>query len=226
MSVKYRVISIGTLSRNALWNEKSKKRNAHATTTLIQDGDTTVLVDPSLPAEILQQRLDERSGLTIDQIDVVFLTTFRPIHRRSLALFDRATWLMDKREIEAMNLHLDQIEGQTEMNESDPDVDRLVEEERSLLARIAAAGDKLTQQVHLFPSPGVTPGSAALLLALATRTIVIAGDAVVTQDHAEAGRVYEQVFNLDQAQESLSEIIEIADVIVPGHDNVFFSGSR
>ena len=62
MSLRYRIISIGTLSKNRFWGETQPKRFPHATTTLIQDGTQTILVDPSLPAEVLTQRLEERSG--------------------------------------------------------------------------------------------------------------------------------------------------------------------
>src|SRR5262245_22056683 len=130
MSVDYRVVSIGTLSRNRFWNETQARRAAHATTTMIRDGKTTILVDPGLPGEILQHRLDEQTGLRPDQIDVVFLTTFRPVHRRALALFDRATWLMHEPEIDAIREHLGQM---TERARTEPDeIMRLVREERSL----------------------------------------------------------------------------------------------
>jgi glyoxylase-like metal-dependent hydrolase (beta-lactamase superfamily II) len=74
--------------------------------------------------------------------------------------------------------------------------------------------------------PGVTPGSAALLLPLPSRTIVVAGDAVLTQDHFEAGRVFDQAMAVAQARESFAEIAEIADEIVPGHDNLFRVAGR
>ena len=64
MSLRYRVISIGALSKNRFWGETAPKRFPHATTTLICDGTQTILVDPSLPAEVLAQRLEERSALT------------------------------------------------------------------------------------------------------------------------------------------------------------------
>lgn len=224
MSVDYSVVSIGTLSRNRFWNETQARRPAHATTTLIRDGNTTVLVDPGLPAELLQQRLDERVGLRPDQIDVVFLTTFRPVHRRSLALFEKASWLMHEPEIDAVRGHLAEL---TERSRTEPDeIVRLVRDERSLLERIAPAPEKITPAVHLFPAIGVTPGCAALLLASALRTVVVAGDAVVTKDYYEAGRVFEQVADVSAAQEAFSEIIDIADEIVPGHDNAFRIAGR
>jgi glyoxylase-like metal-dependent hydrolase (beta-lactamase superfamily II) len=224
MAVDYSVISIGTLSRNRFWNEGQAKRAAHATTTLVRDGLTAILVDPGLPPELLQHRLDERSGLRPDQIDVVFLTTFRPVHRRSLALFERATWLMHEPEVDAIRDHLAQM---TERARTEPDeIMRLVREERSLLERIRPAPEKITPGVHLFPTLGVTPGASALLLALALRTVVVAGDAVVTKDYYDAGRVFEQVADVAAAQDAFTEIVEIADEVVPGHDNAFRAAGR
>jgi glyoxylase-like metal-dependent hydrolase (beta-lactamase superfamily II) len=219
--MRYRVISIGALSRHALWNETQAKRLSHATTTLVQDKDVTILIDPSLPAEVLVQRLDERAGITPDEIDVVFLTNFRPAHRRALPRFEHATWLMHAPEIDAMLSHLNEMAGRVEEDDDGREVLALLAEERRLLQRIRPADERLSAQVHLFPCPGVTPGAAGLLLPLATKTVIIAGDAVVTQDHYAAGRVYEQVTDLEAAQESFQEILQIADEIVPGHDNLF-----
>lgn len=50
---------------------------------------------------------------------------------------------------------------------------------------------------------------------------MITGDAVPTQGHFEAGQVFQESFDINQAKESLTEVYEIADIIVPGHDNVF-----
>jgi glyoxylase-like metal-dependent hydrolase (beta-lactamase superfamily II) len=222
MGLHYRVISIGTLSRNRFWGETEGKRYPHATTTLIQDDHSTILVDPSLPEEVLPQRMDERSGLSPDKVEAVFLTSFRPIHRRSLPLFAKATWLMHEPEIEAMRQHLDEMAQRA----GDEEVKRLISDEQSLLERLEPAAEQITRQVHLFPALGVTPGSAGLLLATASQTIVIAGDAVITQDHYEAGQVYEQAVNIEQAQESFTEIVEIADEIIPGHDNIFHVVAR
>jgi glyoxylase-like metal-dependent hydrolase (beta-lactamase superfamily II) len=229
MGVQFRVISIGALARNRLWNETEPKRLSHATTTLIRDGSTTILVDPGLPPEVLQQRLDERTGRGPEQVDMVFLTCFRPVHRRALALFGEASWLMHAPEIEAMQAHLQEMAERHRADGSDvaageagtDEVGRLIAEERGLLGRVEAAQDRLTGQVHLFPSPGVTPGSAGLLLAMASRTVVVAGDAVLTQDHYETGQVYQYAASVEQARYALAEIIEIADEVVPGHDNHF-----
>jgi glyoxylase-like metal-dependent hydrolase (beta-lactamase superfamily II) len=206
-----------------LWNENEQKRTAYATTTLIRDDTTTILVDPGLPGEILAYRLDERTGLTPEQIDAVFVTTFRPAHRNGLAVFSGASWLMHEPEMEAMQEHLDRLAEQSEESELDDDamVARMIEQEREMLRRFEAAEEQITRRVHLFPCPGPTPGSAGLLLAAATQTGVIAGDAIVTRDHYEKGRVFEKSHDVEAAQESFQEILEVADEIVPGHDNLF-----
>ncbi len=223
MGLSFRIISIGTLSRNRFWNETAPKRSAHATCTLIEDDDTRILVDPALPESLLTHFLDERAGLKPEAIDLVFLTTFRPAHRRGLALFGQAAWRMHEAEIAAVRHHLAEMAERTSEDE-DADTPRLLEQEQTLLERIEPAEDKLTRRVHLFPSPGVSPGSAGLLLTFPQRTVIVAGDAVATHEYYAAGRVYEQAVDVERAARSFADILEIADEIVPGHDNVFLTG--
>ena len=77
--------------------------------------------------------------------------------------------------------------------------------------------------INLFPCHGFTPDTCGLLLPEANRTVLIAGDAVPTAEHAEQRRVLRGAYDIEQAQESLQEALEIADVIVPGHDNVIWN---
>lgn len=156
------VISIGALSRNRFWQETSTVRPAHATTTLVRHEGKTILVDPSLPPEILTARLKERTGLGPEQIDMVFLTTFRPVHRRGIGLFEQADWLMYEVELDAMRSHLQGVAGRAQAESSEPDP--LVEEELDLLARFKSAPDKLVRGVDIFPTEGVSPGACALLV--------------------------------------------------------------
>lgn len=221
MSVTWTIVSIGCLSHNRFWNEPAPRRIAHATTTLIRDDRQCILVDPGLPPEVLRSLLDQRTGLTPESVDVVFLTSFRPVHRRGLALFPRAAVLMSEAEIEAVRAHLDEFASRDNL---EPDVRRMVAEEQALLGRIEPAPERLTPAVHLFPTPGPTPGHASLLLVPPTRTVAIAGDAVVTRDYFEHGMVFEPCFDVEQARQSLAEIVEIADLIIPGHDNLIVVG--
>ena len=45
--------------------------------------------------------------------------------------------------------------------------------------------------------------------------------AVPTLDHFLAGQIMPDAYDIDAAGESMREVYEIADLIVPGHDNVF-----
>src|SRR5438552_52731 len=105
-SVRLDVISIGTLSRNRLWNESEPLRTPHATTTLIRTGRRHILIDPGLPPQAVGARLFERTGLRPEQIDTVFLTNFRPAHRAGLSLFNRAKILIHEHEKELTAAHL------------------------------------------------------------------------------------------------------------------------
>ena len=81
------------MAANPHWGERGSVRPPHATTSLVVSGKTRILVDPSLPTQVLIPRLLERSGLGPDEITHVFLTCLNPIHRRGLLAFERAVAL-------------------------------------------------------------------------------------------------------------------------------------
>lgn len=212
----YRVISIGTLSRHELWGETAPARTAHATTTLVRSGERVILVDPALPAQIIAARLQERAGVEPSQVTDVFLTCFRPAHRMGLAAFAEARWWIGETEREVTGRSLiEQLEEQR-----DPTVKEVLEQDIAILKQCRVAPDQLAEQVDLFPSPGFTPGTCGLLLSQVNTTVLIAGDAVGTAEHLQQGRVLRTCYDAEEARQSLLEAIEIADVIVPGHDNL------
>ncbi|MEM6331956.1 MAG: MBL fold metallo-hydrolase [Planctomycetota bacterium] len=212
-----RIISIGALSIHELWDAPLPPRTAHATTTLVVADDRRILVDPALPPEVISARLEERAGLRPSDITDVFLTCFRPAHRMGLPAFDSAKWWVGEVEREAVGTML--VE-RFQAEPADSDEAEIYRREVALLQRCQAAPDKLAEGVDLFPLPGYTPGTCGLLLPEPTRTILIAGDAVPTVEHLHRGRVLRGAFDAELAMESFKEAIEIADVIVPGHDNV------
>lgn len=214
----YRIISIGSLSRHPLWPKPTPPRTAHATTTLIQSDDRVILVDPALPREILLPRLAERSGLDASDITDVFLTSFRPAHRRGLIAFDHANWWISHAEREAIGVNL--VAQHQAHADSDPQTADLIRQEIALLQRCQPAADSLAPHVDLFPLPGPTPGHSGLLLTLPQITILLASDAIPTIEHLEKGQILSDSFDLQQARESFAEAIEIADWIIPGHDNL------
>src|SRR5688500_4643177 len=217
-AVRIDIISIGTLSRNRLWNEPEARRTPHATTSLIRGGARHILVDPGLPPPALAARLFERTGLSPDRIDTVFLTNFRPAHRAGLPLFTKAKVLVHENEQQAVHQHLTRLIDQAPAEDIDR---RQLQDELRLLESTSPAEDRLATGIDLFPLFGYTPGQSGLLLSAPTSTILVAGDAVPTQDHFLVGQVLPDAYDIKAAHEAMREVYEIADLIVPGHDNVF-----
>jgi glyoxylase-like metal-dependent hydrolase (beta-lactamase superfamily II) len=224
MTVEYRVISIGTLSRNRLWGEAAAVRTAHATTTLVTDGDRAILVDPSLPAPALRARFNERTGRSLRGITDVFCTTLRPVHRRSVEALPHARWWAHETELRAYRTHLESLSEATERLGAEEA--RQVAADLALVRRFRPAPEKFAPQVDLYPLAGASVGSAGLLLTPATLTILIAGDAAITRAHILAGQVWEGSADAEAALESLREVLEIAEVVIPGHDNVVLAPRR
>ncbi len=224
MAVEYTIVSIGTLSHNRLWGESAPVRTAHATTTLVTEGDSAILVDPSLPSPAIEARLFERTGKRPEAVTDIFLTTLRPVHRRSLTVFAKAKWWAFETEIESYRQTLMTMLDTAQR--LDPHDMATAQSELKLLDRIKPAPDKFSPQVDLYPLVGASPGSAGLLLTPATSTILIAGDAALTTEHVQRGQVWEGCNDRERALESLEDLMQVADVIIPGHDNVMFSPQR
>jgi glyoxylase-like metal-dependent hydrolase (beta-lactamase superfamily II) len=227
--MEFIIVSIGALSKNPLWNERIPTRTSHATTTLIRTQppensakEMLILVDPSLPGDVLEARLYERAGIHAADITHVFLTNWRPVHRRGLERFSRAIWWMHESEIEAANDALDHAQEQA-ARQGGPGVDSLVEKERALLDKVTAAPEELGEGVQIYPLPGYTLGQCGLIVTTPTLTTVITGDAVATAGHFAAGQVLPDCWDLEKAKESLLDLFQVADVIVPGHDNLFIA---
>ena len=224
MTVEYSVVSIGTLSCNRLWGEGAAVRTAHATTTLISTKYRTILVDPSLPAAALAARFDERTGKSLQDVTDVFCTTLRPVHRRSLEALAHANWWCSEEELEVYSDFLRRQQDTADRQESEDA--GVIKAELKLLDRFKPAPDKFDDQVSLYPLPGASEGSAGLLLTPPTVTIVIAGDAALTAEHVSRGQVWHRSADPAAAVQSMQDLLEIADVIIPGHDNLMLAPRR
>lgn len=217
----FRIVSIGALAAHPLWGERQPVRTGHATTTLIRSGDRIILVDPSLPPQVLDARLRERSGLAPSAVTDVFLTSFQPDLRRGLPLLEHARWLISEQEREAVGVGLIEKYRQAEVDTGgDAEVLDTLRTEVEVLRRFEAAPDQIAPHVDLFPLPGQTPGLCGLLLGLPQRTVIVCGDAIPTQEHLEQGKVLPSAWDVEQAQASFREAVEIADWLIPGRDNL------
>ena len=109
-----------------------------------------------------------------------------------------------------------------EMQRDNPDQELidLLKGDVELLSRFDAAPDSLADGVDLFPLPGVTPGMCGLLLPDLQHSTLICGDAIPTIEHLERGAILQGAIDVNRAQESFKEAIEIADLLVLGRDNL------
>lgn len=217
----YRVISIGTLSHNHVWGESGAVRTSHATTTLVEAGEQRILVDPSLPEAALAARFNERTGKTLAAVTDVFCTTLRPVHRRALEALAQANWWVMEEEIESYRDHLAHLRESAQRLSADDA--RQLEAELKLLQKFKPAPETLAPQVQLYPLKGASVGSAGLLLTPAMQTVLIAGDAAITADHVQRGQIWEGCADTQQAMETLEDILQVADIIIPGPDNIMLS---
>jgi len=202
-AVRYDILAIGSLAANAYWGEKTPVRREYATSTLVRSGDVTLVVDPGWPAEVLRAALFYRAGLEPEAVTHVFLTHFDPAHFGGIDLFGEAAWSMFEEEIRYA-----EAEGNTEGLGG-----RVVE-------RVRPAPESFAAGVDLFPTFGPSPGHCSLLVYTALATTVVAGDIVPTREHFDRGSLEDEPWDLEKARESLTDVLEIADLIVPGHDNL------
>ncbi len=224
--MEYRVISIGTLAAHPLWGEeRGAVRTGHATTTLVSTDSAQILVDPSLPTAAMLARLGERSPVRADQITDVFLTTAGLDHRRAMAAFPDARWLVGETELDQARSDLARRLDEARSG-GDEELTEFMADDLELLDRCKPAPDRLYDGVDLFPLPGVTPGCCGLLLSLPRATVLICGDAVATQEHLVQGKVLPTCHDVELAQESFAEAIEIADLLILGRDNISLNPLR
>ncbi len=221
----YRVISIGAMSAHHLWGERGDARPGHATTTLIEVGERRIIVDPSLPAKILLSRMAERTNVRPEQITDIFVTSLNPLRRRGVDAFPSAACWVAEAERDAYAATLaEKFDEATEAD--DEELERTIQTEQVALSRFNVAPDELAPKVALFPLVGVTPGNAGLLLSQQRSTVLICGDAIPTLEHLERGAIMQGAFDVEAAQESFREAVEIADVLVLGRDNAVLNPLR
>ena len=132
----------------------------------------------------------------------------------SLDLFEKAKWLVSEAERDTLERPADNDQGS------------LPELSASLLDRVQIAPDKVATAVDLFPLPGFTAGHVR-----PTDRRPAEHDAYhrpgrriarSLRRRASAARLR----RYEPAKESLQEIYDIADIIVPGYDNYFASPMR
>jgi N-acyl homoserine lactone hydrolase len=91
----------------------------------------------------------------------------------------------------------------------------------NLDVRITKEGEQLLPGVEVLELPGHTPGSIGLAVSTDAGSVVLSADAVPTAADARAGVASGHPYDRRRADASVERVIEIADVVYPGHDAPF-----
>jgi glyoxylase-like metal-dependent hydrolase (beta-lactamase superfamily II) len=197
---RWDIVTIGNLSRNRYWGESNDRgvRAAICTCTLICGEGFRLLVDPSLAdAGQMARELDRRAGLKLQDINALFLTHEHGDHWAGLAHFPDARWWAAAGVAEALN------------------------QPGKLKREVERVAGRLFDAIEAVPTPGHTPTHHSLRFDCAGLSVVIAGDAVATQDFFRERRAYFNAIDFELSSRTMDKLAAVADLIVPGHDNYF-----
>lgn len=196
------IITIGNLSRNRYWGESEERplRGAICTCTVISGDSFHIIVDPSLADETaMTDELKRRTGLTPDDIDVVFITHQHGDHVAGIKHFPKARWIAGSQVASGLN------------------------KSSQFSKTFEPAGSNLFETIDVIPTPGHTPDHNSLRFDYKGLSIVVAGDSVATFDFWNDRAMYYNVMDIAESKRTMEKIDSIADIIVPGHDNCFLN---
>jgi len=189
-----------------------KLRNAFiglANLTLVESSEGPILFDTGhyVNRYALIEGLAAK-GYAPGDIPIVVLSHLHYDHSANVDLFPQAHVILSRREWEyAAKPHPKDLFIPWKIRE-------LLEDYRVTLVDEAT---DIAKDVHFFLAPGHTPGSSAVSLKTEEGTVVLAGDAIKYPKEWLLGRP-DMVFDtLEHGTRSIRHIVEMADVIVPGH---------
>jgi glyoxylase-like metal-dependent hydrolase (beta-lactamase superfamily II) len=186
------IIKPGILVRNNL----GLILQASSTVTLISDDDLNIVVDTGIVGEA-KEILGGLSKFNIkkEEINLVINTHLHGDHIGNNALFMNAEFIAHKKELPAKLKNVKIISGEYEINKN----------------------------IRLIETPGHTPGCISVVVQHPEekRTYVLSGDALPIKDNYTQWVPPGINYNPKVALASMKKIVDIADVIIPGHDDLF-----
>jgi glyoxylase-like metal-dependent hydrolase (beta-lactamase superfamily II) len=186
------IIKPGILVRNNL----GMILQASSTVSLISEGKTNIIIDTGLPGEgkkIVKEL--SKFKLTIHDIDMVINTHLHGDHMGNNGLFINAQFIAHEKEFPARLKNVKIISGEY----------------------------KVSENIKIIETPGHTPGSISVVVfePEEKKTYVISGDALPIRDNYIQWVPPGINFNPKIALASMTKIVNIADKIIPGHDDLF-----
>lgn len=196
------IITIGNLGRNRYWGESEEKshRDTICTCTLIRGDGFCILADPSIAdEEKMASELDRRTGLKLSDITTIFLTHEHADHFFGIKNFPDAKWI------------------------AAPAVAEILNKSGQLPRAIEGSTEILFDAIKVIPTPGHTHAHHSLVFDCDGLRIVIAADSIMTKDFFRERKGYFRSADLKLSTETINMVAEMADIIVPGHDNCFYN---
>jgi N-acyl homoserine lactone hydrolase len=191
---------------------------AFCAVTLIEGTDASgqlkrILVDTGSSGRLgaLTEAL-ERCGLAPTDIDAVVLTHAHWDHMQILDPFAHAPFHLHPAE-------LDYIKNPHAGDQATPRWTRAVLDRYDV--RSVTGGTELLPGVSIVEAPGHSAGTIAVAVQTADGVAVVTGDAIQSAAVATHGRNALVFWNEAQANDSVARLVEMADVIHPGHDLSF-----
>lgn len=201
---RWDIITIGNLSRNRYWGESNDKavRGVLCTCTLVSGDGFRLLVDPSeTDGAEMTRELDRRTGLKLKDITGVFVTHDHSDHWCGLAHFPEARWM------------------------AGPGAAEILNRSGKLARTVEPVNGRLFDAVEVLPTPGHTLTHHSLRFDCDGLSVVVAGDAIATRDFFRERQNFYNATDPQQGVATMNRIADLADLIVPGHDNYFVAGA-
>ena len=154
----------------------------------------------------------QRRGLTGSDIDGVVLTHAHWDHMQNLDPFDRAVFLVHPAELNYI----------ADPHPHDFGTPRWTKAVLDLYdIREVVEGTELIPGVSVVAVPGHSAGTIAVVVETGAGTAVVTGDAIQNSAVAVHRRNSLVFWNEEQANRSVGRLVDMADVIHPGHDRAF-----
>lgn len=210
-NIQWKTLTIGHLTRNKYWGEcdYAQYHDCVATTTLIQAGGVNILVDPTFPVDQMEALLKKHSGLTREDINIIYATHFHMDHRFDADCYPNAKCYMSAASLQ---------DAEKAGNLPEPD---------DPLHLFQPAPNPLVPGIRLYPLPGHTYGLTGLVFEAAEGTVLVGGDTIMGEEYFSAADGYWYNDDLPLTHQTLLEVAQDKlDVIIPGHGDWFLMNGR
>lgn len=185
-----------------------------ATVTYVQAGHTNILIDTGWEGfEPIAQRPNrllmelDYHGLKPDDIDEVFITHWHGDHYINIPLFPKARVLY-------AGLSPAQIKPRLEQLSVDNEIVKMKE------------GDDWHPGLGILDTLGHSNHDHSVIIRFKKKTLVATGDSIVSKMYYHKREFFpneRMEGHLDELNASFDRIVEVADIIIPGHDGPFYN---